>query len=154
MLVCVHALLFFVMCAVCNVWCIVCCLFFLFFFKQKTAYEVRISDWSSDVVDSALLDGEIVWLGPEGKPDFSGLQAALKSGGKGLTYFVFDLLEVDGEDLTRIPNILRKERLRGLILGQRDAVIQYADLIVGEVEKLLRIMCDAGRSAEIGRAHV
>src|SRR3546814_1675356 len=27
---------------------------FLFFFKQKTAYEVRISDWSSDVCSSDL----------------------------------------------------------------------------------------------------
>src|SRR3546814_2666870 len=38
----------------------------LFFFKQKTAYEMRISDWSSDVCSSdlayfrALYDG---WLG-------------------------------------------------------------------------------------------
>src|SRR3546814_2303164 len=31
-----------------------CCLFF--FFKQKTAYEMRISDWSSDVCSSDLLD--------------------------------------------------------------------------------------------------
>src|SRR3546814_4490183 len=93
----------------------------------------------------------MVWLGPEGKPDFSGLQAALKSGGKGLTYFVFDLLEVDGEDLTRLPNILRKERLRGLIPGQRDAVIQYADHIVGEGEKLLRLMCDAGQEGIIAK---
>src|SRR3546814_16845465 len=30
---------------------------FVFFFKQKTAYEVRISDWSSDVCSSDL------WLG-------------------------------------------------------------------------------------------
>src|SRR3546814_10005575 len=30
-----------------------CCLFF-FFFKQKTAYELRISDWSSDVCSSDL----------------------------------------------------------------------------------------------------
>src|SRR3546814_6364039 len=30
------------------------CLFF-FFFKQKTAYEMRISDWSSDVCSSDLL---------------------------------------------------------------------------------------------------
>src|SRR3546814_9293465 len=28
--------------------------FFLFFFKQKTAYEMRISDWSSDVCSSDL----------------------------------------------------------------------------------------------------
>src|SRR3546814_3629870 len=30
------------------------CLFFFFFFKQKTAYEMRISDWSSDVCSSDL----------------------------------------------------------------------------------------------------
>src|SRR3546814_4148895 len=30
-------------------------LFWFFFFKQKTAYEVRISDWSSDVCSSDLL---------------------------------------------------------------------------------------------------
>src|SRR3546814_6721370 len=28
-----------------------------FFFKQKTAYEMRISDWSSDVCSSDLIDG-------------------------------------------------------------------------------------------------
>src|SRR3546814_5278280 len=32
----------------------VLCLFFFFFFKQKTAYEMRISDWSSDVCSSDL----------------------------------------------------------------------------------------------------
>src|SRR3546814_2102622 len=30
------------------------CCFFFFFFKQKTAYEMRISDWSSDVCSSDL----------------------------------------------------------------------------------------------------
>src|SRR3546814_8329111 len=30
-------------------------LFLFFFFKQKTAYEMRISDWSSDVCSSDLL---------------------------------------------------------------------------------------------------
>src|SRR3546814_1552955 len=32
-----------------------CMLFVFFFFKQKTAYEMRISDWSSDVCSSDLL---------------------------------------------------------------------------------------------------
>src|SRR3546814_3027682 len=34
---------------------------FFFFFKQRTSYEMRISDWSSDVCSSdlALLDSEI-----------------------------------------------------------------------------------------------
>src|SRR3546814_2770586 len=30
-------------------------LIFFFFFKQKTAYEMRISDWSSDVCSSDLI---------------------------------------------------------------------------------------------------
>src|SRR3546814_13999495 len=30
-----------------------------FFFKQKTAYEMRISDWSSDVCSSDLLTNEV-----------------------------------------------------------------------------------------------
>src|SRR3546814_1983408 len=34
---------------------------FLFFFKQKTAYEMRISDWSSDVCSSDLDDLRVRW---------------------------------------------------------------------------------------------
>src|SRR3546814_3149954 len=32
---------------------------FFFFFKQKTAYEMRISDWSSDVCSSDLHEGAV-----------------------------------------------------------------------------------------------
>src|SRR3546814_6183956 len=41
------------------IWCIVVCVgcHFIFFFKQKTAYEMRISDWSSDVCSSDLRRG-------------------------------------------------------------------------------------------------
>src|SRR3546814_2777787 len=42
----------------CAQYCSVCLIsvgfFFFFFFKQKTAYEMRISDWSSDVCSSDL----------------------------------------------------------------------------------------------------
>src|SRR3546814_10377448 len=53
-----------------------------FFFKQKTAYEMRISDWSSDVCSSDLLIGYygsrgiVQYLsippGPQGNPTHSG----------------------------------------------------------------------------------
>src|SRR3546814_982385 len=33
------------------------CVSFILFFKQKTAYEMRISDWSSDVCSSDLFHG-------------------------------------------------------------------------------------------------
>src|SRR3546814_2195701 len=35
-----------------------CVYVFFFFFKQKTAYEMRISDWSSDVCSSDLLSAD------------------------------------------------------------------------------------------------
>src|SRR3546814_4686474 len=37
-------------------WCCMFLLYYFFFFKQKTAYEMRISDWSSDVCSSDLSD--------------------------------------------------------------------------------------------------
>src|SRR3546814_11339395 len=39
--------------------CVVKIVDVFFFFKQKTAYEMRISDWSSDVCSSDLLDMQI-----------------------------------------------------------------------------------------------
>src|SRR3546814_10067079 len=46
----------------CN--CYYMCYSFFFFFKQKTAYEMRISDWSSDVCSSDLhASTEVVLIG-------------------------------------------------------------------------------------------
>src|SRR3546814_2143899 len=44
-------------CVIILVWSVILIYVFcyLFFFKQKTAYEMRISDWSSDVCSSDLL---------------------------------------------------------------------------------------------------
>src|SRR3546814_8058966 len=39
--------------------CVCASLAYFFFFKQKTAYEMRISDWSSDVCSSDLLQAAI-----------------------------------------------------------------------------------------------
>src|SRR3546814_6071385 len=38
---------------------------FVFFFKQKTAYEMRISDWSSDVCSSDLRRGQALRKAPD-----------------------------------------------------------------------------------------
>src|SRR3546814_7878936 len=42
--------------------------FFFFFFKQKTAYEMRISDWSSDVCSSDLASPEPAHAPARGLP--------------------------------------------------------------------------------------
>src|SRR3546814_3995132 len=41
-------------------------LVFFFFFKQKKAYDMRISDWSSDVCSSDLIDTPMLRAGFEG----------------------------------------------------------------------------------------
>src|SRR3546814_9678493 len=48
------------------------CCGFVFLFKQKTAYEMRISDWSSDVCSSDLADGArgITGISGAGRPEF------------------------------------------------------------------------------------
>src|SRR3546814_8139356 len=48
---------------------------FFFFFKQKTAYEMRISDWSSDVCSSDLTHR--VWVTTRAAPVSSARQGIL-----------------------------------------------------------------------------
>src|SRR3546814_2897885 len=43
---------------------LICLYIVFFFFKQKTAYELRISDWSSDVCSSDLADEPVDQLRP------------------------------------------------------------------------------------------
>src|SRR3546814_9048781 len=46
---------------------VISCVFVFFFFKQKTAYEMRSSDWGSDVCSSGLQDdAPRVVPGPDG----------------------------------------------------------------------------------------
>src|SRR3546814_16933014 len=53
-----------IVCFVCVfIWFFSLC--FFFFFKQKTAYEMRISDWSSDVCSSDLVDDVFATLATE-----------------------------------------------------------------------------------------
>src|SRR3546814_3648105 len=51
-------------------------MWFVFFFKQKTAYEMRISDWSSDVCSSDLQYGNVPTAGNTGPNDLANVRAA------------------------------------------------------------------------------
>ena len=99
---------------------------------------------------SALIDGEIVALDGKGNPDFSNLQKALKEGTGKLTLFAFDLLERNGEDLTALTNVERKERLNA-VLADGNSSILFADHLIGAGEKLLDAMCKAGQEGIISK---
>ncbi|RYD63750.1 MAG: ATP-dependent DNA ligase, partial [Sphingomonadales bacterium] len=91
---------------------------------------------------SALIDGEVVAF-KNGKPDFSTLQDALSNGSGDLAFFAFDLLELDGEDMTDLPQIDRKERLRTLLDGA-DPRLLFSEHVLGAGEKLFEAMCREG----------
>lgn len=101
-------------------------------------------------IGSALLDGEAVVLDPSGRSSFQALQNALKSAPDEISYFVFDLLELDGEDLTDLPLVKRKERLRAIIPAD-DQRLHYSDHIIGSGEKLLNEFCAAGLEGVISK---
>jgi bifunctional non-homologous end joining protein LigD len=101
--------------------------------------------------DSALLDGEIVALDDKGNTGFSALQEAISEGGRGLSLFLFDALEIDGTKLQALPNIERKQRLAALLGEGRLPFILYADHIIGKGEKLFEAMCKAGQEGIISK---
>ncbi|KFG88395.1 DNA ligase D [Sphingobium herbicidovorans NBRC 16415] len=101
-------------------------------------------------VSSALIDGEAVVLLPDGRTSFQALQAALKHDPRKIDYFAFDLLELDGEDLTERPLTERKEMLAAL-LGKGVGHLRYSDHIVGRGEQLFESFCGAGLEGVISK---
>jgi bifunctional non-homologous end joining protein LigD len=75
----------------------------------------------------AVLDGEIVLLNENGKPDFQKLQNYKKSGEYQLVYYVFDILSCRNKDLTGLPLIERKKILKKLL--KKSPVIYFSSHI-------------------------
>ena len=100
-------------------------------------------------VGAALIDGEIVAFDAKGKTDFSTLQKAIKAGGRDLSFFAFDLIELDGEDLSDLPLVERKARLEPLI-GE-GSPIKYSTHVRGSAEQVFRQVCSAGHEGIVAK---
>lgn len=92
----------------------------------------------------ALLDGEIVSGEQVGASDFSALQDDLKTGRHDrMAYYVFDLLYLDGADLSGAPLIERKKELQRLLAKlPKENVIRYSEHFESEGRDMLRQACD------------
>ncbi|QQR38093.1 DNA ligase D [Devosia rhizoryzae] len=103
-------------------------------------------------IGSALIDGEICAFDDKGRTDFSTLQKVL-SEGRRLEFFAFDLLEADGEDVTKLPLIERKERLEKM-LGKlaKGSPIQYSSHVAGHGQKVLDALCRDGHEGVIAKS--
>jgi len=78
----------------------------------------------------AVLDGEIVAVDDEGRPDFQALQHYQDSGKAHLLYYVFDLLYFRGHDLTGLPLLRRKELLKKILPSMPK--IRFSDHVLRE----------------------
>src|SRR3546814_19649491 len=106
----------------------------VFFFKQKTAYEMRISDWSSDVCSSDL-------AAPRGEAEGVGVEQ-LAVVGVGLEHHL-----VDARVLLRIPGQAHvharlQQGAEGLRQHSREA----------SVDQALAVVCVVHRRAAAGVA--
>ena len=90
-------------------------------------------------VKSAILDGELVALRPDGITNFADLQDAISAKRtERLTYFAFDLLYRDGYDLSGATLEDRKAALAELVLPQGQGMLRYSDHHVGQGPEFLK----------------
>lgn len=92
----------------------------------------------------AVLDGEAIVQDARGVSDYHALRSELarKRGGN-LTYYAFDLLYLDGEDLRPLPLHERKARLKALLTGA-PAGFLYADYLEAEPSDIFAQACKMG----------
>ena len=122
----------------------------------------RFKDWTAEFptvaaavaerpVERAVLDGEVAAVLPSGITSFQALQNARAAGT--LAYFVFDLLALDGEDLTPLPLDERKARLEKLVVRRRGepGVIRYSDHVTGSGAEFFALACKRGLEGIISK---
>lgn len=92
-----------------------------------------------------IVDGEVAALDANGAPDFGALQAALSEGDvDDLVLFAFDLLNLAGTDLRKLPLRERKALLKKLLESQRlgaTSLIRYVDHFEAPASAVLESAC-------------
>lgn len=76
----------------------------------------------------AVLDGEIIVVDEHGRSDFQKLQYYGTDNDVPIEYRVFDVLSINGKELTRMPLLERKKKLEKLL--PKNDVVKYSDHII------------------------
>lgn len=124
--------------------------------RNGNDYTKRFHDVAYSLINwaagrSMVLDGEMVVTDARGKTDFQALQNYLKSPrGKKLSYIIFDLLALNGEDLRGKRLIERKEKLESLM---KDAPqnLCFSQHVIGHGEEAYHAACQAELKGIIGK---
>lgn len=100
--------------------------------------------------ECALIDGEVMARSVSGSA-FSSLQRAL-SNGDALVFYAFDLLERDGDDMTDLPQIERREELIALLSGvPKSGPLRISEHVRGHGPDAFEKACEAGAEGIISK---
>lgn len=103
-------------------------------------------------LDSAWLDGEMVVVDNNGVADFQALQNAFDTEhDERITYYLFDLPWLGGEDLRALPLQQRRATLARLLEGHASQVLRYSADFEAPVESLLDSACRLELEGLIGK---
>jgi bifunctional non-homologous end joining protein LigD len=116
-------------------------------------YETFYGEVSRLPIETAVLDGEVVATDEEGRTDFQLLQIALGNDGStaNLTFYVFDILQLNGRDLRDLPLIERKEILKAVFEKADAERIRYSDHWDGKGKAMLARGCEMGLEGVISK---
>jgi bifunctional non-homologous end joining protein LigD len=92
---------------------------------------------------NAVFDGEIVAVDERGLANFQLLQNWMNTPEAHLQFFIFDVLWVDGYDVTALPLTERKALLQKL-LPQDHEILKYSDHVAGKGNEFFRAAIDQG----------
>jgi bifunctional non-homologous end joining protein LigD len=92
---------------------------------------------------NAYLDGELCGVLPDGRTSFNLIQNATDTGQGSLVFFLFDLLFLDGKNLTALPLVERKKLFASLLKGA-PASLRYNDHQIGHGPDFHRLACEHG----------
>jgi len=120
------------------------------------------TDQFPSVVDSlrglparaALLDGEVAVVTPDGRTSFQALQNYMNGGHRdALVYMLFDLLHLDGQDLTGARLEDRKAALARLLgpRGEEPGGLRYSDHVVGSGAEFFAEACRLGLEGVVSK---
>jgi bifunctional non-homologous end joining protein LigD len=122
-----------------------------------TAFPEVIRSAEQLPVASALLDGEVAILLPNGRTSFQALQNtsrrhAQRGAGSILVYFVFDLLHLDGEDVARLPLLERKALLERLLQrAKQPTALRYSEHFLSDGPAVFAQACKLGLEGIISK---
>jgi bifunctional non-homologous end joining protein LigD len=96
----------------------------------NTSFKPLISELKK-INHTVVLDGEVVVENSAGKASFQLLQNYLRTGKGNLKYYVFDILNLDGNNTTKLSLLERKELLKILINKQKLSNVFYSEHTIG-----------------------